>query len=190
LGIEEATIMRKYLYAGLCLLILVPMAFAASDVVSAIKGTVKKIDTESKTVIVEAVDGTEHAVRFVSNTVVYGFGKTRKGAGEALQSLKEGSEVVVHYTKKGAEKIAAEVDHVGTDGLKRAEGTIARIDRIGKRIILKTAEGTEETYRLAGHAAQAAEKAVVAETEKSGKVIVYYMDEGGRKVAHFFEKAL
>jgi len=50
--------MRTYLYVGLCLLILAPMAFAASDVVSAIKGTVKKIDTESKTVIVEAVDGT------------------------------------------------------------------------------------------------------------------------------------
>jgi hypothetical protein len=187
---EEETTMRKYLYAGLCLLILAPMAFAASDVVSAIKGTVKKIDTESKTVIVEAVDGTEHAVRFVSNTVVYGFGKTRKGAREALQSVKEGSEVVVHYTRRGAEKIAAEVDHVGTDGLKRAEGTIARIDRVGKMIVVKTANGAEETYRLADHAARDAEKAVVAETEKSGKVIVYYMDEGGRKVAHFFEKAL
>lgn len=182
--------MRKYLYAGLCLLLLVPMAFAASDVVSAIKGTVKKIDTESKTVIVEAVDGTEHAVRFVNNTVVYGFGKTRKGASEALQSLKEGSEVVVHYTRRGAETIAAEVDHVGTDGLKRAEGTIARIDRIGKAIVVKTANGAEETYRLADHAAREAEKAVVAGAEQSGKVIVYYMDEGRRKVAHFFEKVL
>jgi len=182
--------MRKYVYAGLCLLILAPMALAASDVVSAIKGTVKKIEAESKTVIVAAADGTEHAVQLVSRTVVYGFGKTRTGAREALQSLKEGSDVVVHYTKKGAEKIAAEVDHVGTDGLKRAEGTIARFDRIGKRMIVKTAQGTEETYRLADHAARDAGKAVVAGAEQSGKVIVYYLDEGGRKVAHFFEKAL
>jgi Cu/Ag efflux protein CusF len=181
--------MRKYLYAGLCLLILAPMAFAASDVVSAIKGTVKKIDAESKTVIVEAADGTEHAVQFVSNTVVHGFGKTRKGVREALQSLKEGSEVVVHYTKRGAEEIALEVDHVGTDGLKRAEGTIARIDRIGKMLVVKTAKGTEESYRLADHAARDAGKAVVAGAQQAGKVIVYYMDEGGRKVAHFFENA-
>jgi hypothetical protein len=185
---EEETTMRKYVYAGLFLLILAPMAFAASDVVGAIKGTVKKIDAESKTVIVQAADGTEHAVQFVSSTVVYGFGKTKKGAREALQSLKEGSEVVVHYTTRGAEKIAAEVDHVGTDGLKRAEGTIARIDRIGKRIIVKTAQGTEETYRLADHAARDAGKAVVEGGEQSGKVIVYYVNEAGRKVAHFFEK--
>jgi arginine repressor len=186
---EEETTMRKYVYAGLCLLILAPMAFAASDVVSAIKGTVKKIEADSKTVIVETADGTAHAVQFASHTVVYGFGKTKKGAREALQSLKEGSEVVVHYTTRGAEKIAAEVDHVGTDGLKRAEGTIARIDRIGKMLVVKTANGAEETYRLADHAARDAEKAVVAGAEQSGKVIVYYVDEGGRKIAHFFEKA-
>jgi Cu/Ag efflux protein CusF len=186
---EEEPTMRKYLYAGLCLLILAPMAFAASDVVSAIKGTVKKIDAGSKTVIVETADGTEHVVHFVSRTVVYGIGETRKGAREALRSLKEGSEVVVHYTRRGAEEIAAEVDYVGKDGLKRAEGTISRIDRIGKRIIVKTAEGTEETYRLADHAAQDAGKAVVEGAEQSGKAIVYYVDEGGRKVAHFFEKA-
>ena len=187
--IEEEPTMCKYLYAGLCLLILAPMAFAASDVVSAIKGTVKKIDAESKTVIVETADGTEHAVQFVSHTVVYGFGKTRKGAREALRSLKEGSDVVVHYTKKGAKEIAAEVDHVGTGGLKRAEGTIARIDRIGKTIVVKTVQGTEETYRLADHAAREAGKAVGEGAEQSGKVIVYYVEEGGRKVAHFFERA-
>jgi hypothetical protein len=181
--------MRKFLFAGLCLLILAPMAFAASDVVSAIKGTVKKIDEGSETIIVETADGTEHAVHFVSHTIVYGIGKTRKGAHEAIQSLKEGSEVVVHYTRRGAEKIAAEVDYLGTDGLKRAEGTISRIDRAGKRIIIKTAKGTEETYRLADHAARDARKAVVEGAEQSAKVVVYYVDEGERKVAHFFEKA-
>lgn len=137
--------MRTYAYAGLCILILVSMALAASDVLSALKGTVKQIDSEAKTVIVEAADGTEHALHFVSQTVVYGFGKTRKGAGEALNNLKAGSEVVVHYTKRGAQEIAAEVDHVGADGLKRAEGTIARFHRGGKSIVIKTAQGTEET---------------------------------------------
>ena len=177
--------MRKILYAGLCLLILAPMAFAASDVMSTIKGTIKRIDAGSKTVIVETADGTEHAVKFLSRTVVYGIRKTTKGAHDALRGLKEGSEVVVHFTRRGAEEIAAEVDYLGTNGLQKAEGTIARIDRIGKKIIVKTAEGTEETYRLADHAARDAGKGV----EQSGKVIIYYMNEGGRKVAHFFEKA-
>ena len=177
--------MRKIVYAGLCLLILAPMALAASDVMSTIKGTIKTIDAGSKTVIIRTVDGIEHAVKFVSRTVVYGIGSTTKGAHDALRSLKEGSEVVVHFTKGSAEEVALEVDHVGKDGLKRAEGTISRIDRIGKKIIVRTADGTEETYRLADHAARDAGEGV----EQAGKVIIYYMDEGGRKVAHFFERA-
>ncbi|MFI5342079.1 MAG: hypothetical protein ACHQ7N_19855 [Candidatus Methylomirabilales bacterium] len=187
---EEEPTMRKFLYAGLCLLILAPMAFAASDVVSAIKGTVKKIDAGAKTVVVETADGTEHAVHFVSRTVVYGIGRTAKGAHEALRSLKEGSEVVVHVTKRGATETAQEVVHVGKDGLKTVEGTVSRIDRLGKTMVIKTAEGTEETYRFADRAAQDAGKAIAGGVEGSGKVIVYYVDEGGRKVAHFFEKAL
>ena len=182
--------MCKELIAGLCLLIFAPMAFAASDGASTIKGTVRKIDVGAKTVVVEAADGTEHALHFVSRTVVYGMGRTEKGAREALRSLKEGSEVVVHYTKRGATETAQEVIHVGKDGLQTVEGTVSRIDRLGKTIVIKTAEGAEETYRLADRAAQDTGKAIAKGAEGSGKVIVYYTDEAGQKVAHFLEKAL
>jgi len=177
--------MRMMVYAGLCLLLLAPMARAADDV-SAIKGTVTQMDAKAKTLSVRTAEGAEHVVQVVSNTVVYGFGKTTKGAHDAFRSLKEGSDVVVHYTRKGATEIALEVDHVGTEGLQRAEGVLTRIDRSGKRLIVKTAAGAEETYRLADHAARDAG----ADVEHAGKVVVYYLDEGGRKVVHFFEKAM
>jgi len=161
----------RMLAVGLSLLIFAPVAFAASDGVSVINGTVKKIDAGAKTVIVETADGTEHVFHFVGRTVVYGIGRTARGAREALRSLKEGSEVVVHYTKRGTTETAQEVVHVGKDGLK-------------------TAEGTEETFRFADRAAQDAGKAIAGGAEGSGKVVVYYADEAGYKVAHLFKKAL
>jgi hypothetical protein len=53
---------------------------------------------------------------------------------------------------------------------------------------VKTADGTEETFRLTGHATADAGKGIAAGTEKGTKVTVYYTEESGKKVAHFFEK--
>ena len=54
-----------------------------------------------------------------------------------------------------------------------------------KTVAVKTANGTEETFRLAGRAG----KDIGEGAEKSGKVTVYYTEEAGHKVAHFFKKS-
>ena len=94
----------------------------------------------------------------------------------------------MHYTAKGGRETAEEVDQIGKDGMKMAEGTVSHIDRAAKTIAVKTADGTEETYRLADHAAKDAGKDIGEGAEKSGKVIVYYTEEAGHKVARFFKK--
>jgi hypothetical protein len=70
------------------------------------------------------------------------------------------------------------------------EGTVSKLDRKGKAITIRTAGGAEENYTVADHAAEDAGKDIGAAAEKSGKVTVYYTEESGRKVAHFFEKTL
>jgi len=95
----------------------------------------------------------------------------------------------VHYTAKGAEDTAEEVDHLGKSGLKATEGTISHIDRGSKTIAIKTADGTEEAFRMTGHAAEDAGTDIGKGAEKSEKVTVYYTEEAGHKVAHFFKKA-
>jgi len=52
---------------------------------------------------------------------------------------------------------------------------------------VKTADGTEDTFRLTDHAAADAGKGIAKGTEKSAKVTVYYTEQAGKKVAHFFE---
>jgi hypothetical protein len=163
------------------------LAFAAEDVVTAVEGTVKKVDAGTKTVVVAAGDGTEHTVHFVKKTSVQGWDATEAGAKDGMHGVKEGSHVVVHYTVKGTEKTAQEVDRVGEGGLKVTEGTIGKIDRGAKTIAVKAADGTETTYRITEHAAVDAGKDIGKGAEKAGKVTVYYTEEGGKKIVHFFK---
>jgi hypothetical protein len=162
--------------------------YAADDVVSAVHGTVTKVDSATKTMVVKTKDGTEHTVHFTEKTAVWGADKTAAGAKDTVKGVAEGSEVVVHYTVKGTEKTATEVDKVGKDGLKYVDGTVTKVGKDGKTVTVKAADGTEHTFDVAGHDTADAAKDIGKGADKSAKVTVYYSEEGSKKVAHFFEK--
>jgi len=161
--------------------------FAADDVVTAVEGTVKKVDAGTKTVVVATADGTEHTVHFVKKTSVHGWDASDAGAKDGMHGVKEGSHVVVHYTVNGSEKTAQEMDRVGDGGLKVAQGTVSAIDRGGKTLAVKTADGAEAMYKITDHAVVDAGKDTGKTVEKASKVTVYYTEEGGKKVVHFFK---
>lgn len=168
--------------------LLVFIVRAAEDVVSAIHGTISKLDSTTKTMVVKTADGAEHTVHFVDKTAVYGADKTAAGAKDAFKGLSEGSEVVVHYTVKGTESSATEVDKVGKDGLKYVDGTVTKVGKDGKTVVVKAADGTEHTFDVAGHDTAETAKGIGKGAEKTSKVTVYYSEEGGKKVVHFFQK--
>ena len=177
--------MRQYLAPALVSAFLAFTALAADDVASAVVGTVKSIDKASKTCVVKTGEGAEHTFHFVGRTVAHGAEATAHGTKDAFLTMKEGDEVIVHYTVKGTEKTAAEVDHLGKDGLKTGEVTIKTVNRGAKTVAVKTADGADETYHLAGSAA----KETGAGAAKAGKATVYYTQEGGKKVVHFFKSS-
>ena len=111
---------------------------------------------------------------------------TAHGTKDAFLSMKEGDDVVVHYTEKGAVKTAEEVDHVGKEGLKVSEVAVKSVDHGAKTVTVKTADGAEATYHLTGEATRETAKGL----DKAGKVTVYYTEEGGRKIAHFFKASV
>jgi hypothetical protein len=175
--------MKRLFRMCIVMALLLPLCLAA-DVVTAVHGTVTKVDAGAKTMVVKAKDGTDHTLHIVGKTTVHG---ADVGAKDAFKGLKEGSEVVAHYTVKGSDKTAVEVDKVGKDGLKEAEGTVSDIDRGGKTIAIKTADGTVQTFKLAAHATEDAGKDIAKGSEKTAKVTVYYTEDAGKKVAHWFE---
>jgi hypothetical protein len=178
--------MRKA-FGIFALLFCVSMLRAADQGSSAIHGTVTKIDKAAKTITVEAKDGQKATLRVSDKTAVY----MKDGSGQFGKSswmdLKEGSEAVVHYSKRGTEATATEIDKVGDDGLKTTEGTLSAIDKGARQVSVKTADGAEETYHLTEQAAKTAGIDTAKATQKGAKVSLYYTEEAGKKVAHFFE---
>jgi hypothetical protein len=175
----------KKIFGTLSLSIAAVAFLSAQDVATVVQGTVKKVDEGAKTVSITTAKGTEETVHFTDKTVVHG---TEAGSKDALHGLKVGSEVAVHTTGTGATKTAVEVDHIGKGGLKVVEGTISKVGEGGKTVAVKTADGTEQTFDVTGHAAADVGKATAKGTDKAAKVSVYYTEEGGKKVAHFFKK--
>jgi len=124
--------MRTRLSVTLMLIALCWPALAIEERQGIFVGTVRKIDSGTKTVVVKLADGTEHTLHFVKRTTVIGAEATATGAKDAFHGLKEGSEVAVHYTAKGSEETAEEFDRIGKDGLKASEVTVTHIDRGAK----------------------------------------------------------
>jgi hypothetical protein len=103
--------------------------------------------------------------------------KVRKGLG-SLDSLQPGTAVAVQYTVKGIQASADDATQLAPSGSNVNEGTVTRVDRGRKHVTIKFANGTTETLRSDN-----------SFTKSSSRVIVYYADESGRRVAHLFKPA-
>jgi hypothetical protein len=180
----------KHLYVVALVIVLGLPALAVERRHGYLAGKIVKLDAAAKTLVIKLADGTEHTLHFSERSVVHGVKDAGVGAKDTFHGLKEGSEVAVHYTAEGTNETAEEIDHIGKDGLQATEATIMHIDRGAKTLTVKTASGAEETYHLTDSAAKDAGKDIAKGTEKSAKVTVYSTEEGGRKVAHFFKRAI
>lgn len=79
---------------------------SAEDVVHMVKGVVKSVDKDSKTMVVKAGDGTEHTIKWTDKTTMEGL----KDTGEGVEA---GTKVSVKYTEKAGEKTAVGVKAAG-----------------------------------------------------------------------------
>jgi hypothetical protein len=149
-----------------------------------LEGTTDKIYAGAQYVIIKTVDGVEHIIHYTKDLLVHG----GKGSGvDALQGLDQGTTVVVHYTTANDQATAQEIDRLGDEGLKITEGVVARVDRTHKQITIKYANGKSEKLQLTDRAA-AESGSDLDQASGATKVVVYYSDEAGRKVAHYFKR--
>jgi hypothetical protein len=152
-----------------------------------VMGTLDKVDAGAKTVAVKTADDTVTVVKFTAHTTVSGL----KGAAHGADLVgKEDGHVIVHYIPEGTEKTAHAIVFVGDQTVHATEGTITDIGKGTKTVAVKTADGTEETFRVADHATIDTAKGVghytVVGAKKGEHVTVYYTEEAGKKIAHAF----
>ena len=85
-------------------------ASAQDDVFHIVKGVVKSVDKDTRTIVVKTADGTEHTIKYTDSTVVKGSKDVAKGTETAsvdtYLAAKTGTQVTVKYTEKAGEKTA------------------------------------------------------------------------------------
>jgi hypothetical protein len=154
----------------------------------AVAGDVEKIDSKTKTMVIKAEDGTEHAIHYTDKTTVHGL----KDAAHATDHIAhQGDHVVVRYAGKGEHATATDVEHIGKSSMKTLDGTIQKVDAKTHTIVVKGEDGTLHTYHVADRALVDTGKNVENFSEKSAKkgerVTVHYTEEAGHDVAHLFK---
>jgi hypothetical protein len=150
------------------------------------EGTVKQFYRAANVVIVKTIDGMEHVYHFTRDLVVHG---GKKPGVDALEGLREGTTVVIHYENGQTDVSVSEIDVVDDDGLKISEGVVTDIDRPENEITIKFANGKTETLRMTDRAAAESRTAINPSSGDAMRIVVYYTDEQGHKIVHYFRKA-
>jgi hypothetical protein len=151
-------------------------------------GELVRIDIKAKNLVIRTADGAEHVVAYTGRTVVHGVGRS---ADAGYLAGREGSQIVVHYTQRGATTTADEVDVFGHAGLKEVDGTLVGVGKDGRRVVIRTKDGAEQTYDLGQDAAIDTKDGTIdagdLAAKKGDHVVIYHAQEGGRKVIHAFD---
>jgi hypothetical protein len=138
------------------------------------EATIKSEYKAANKIVVQSKDGIEHVYDAAKGVVVHG------GKG-TLSDLKPGTTVVIHYT---ADNTAQEIDRVGAGGLSASEGIVIKIDRANKRITIRYDNGKIEKLKLTPRAAADVGRDIGEDT----RIVVYYSEDAGGKVTHYFKK--
>jgi hypothetical protein len=139
----------------------------------ATEATIKEEHKAANKIVVETEDGVEHVYDAAKGLMVHG-GK------DPLAGLKPGTTVIIHYS---ADNTAQEIDRVGPDGLSTMEGIATKIDRGKKQITIRYDNGRIETLKLTDRAAADVGRNIAPDA----RIVVYYSDEAGGKVTHYFK---
>jgi Cu/Ag efflux protein CusF len=169
--------MKKLGYFAVCAMLTMCIC-VAQDLVNIILGTIKKVDSNTKKIVVETADGTEHTIKVTDTATV-------KGTKDGFNGLREGTLIVARTTGKGTDETAMEVGKISEDGFKATDGTVKKFDKDTKRIVVNDVHGAKKTFGLGGKALEDAGKAAGAGIAKGTIVTVYHTEEGRENVAYY-----
>ena len=104
--------------------------------------------------------------------------------------MHEGAMVVIHYTIERGEPTVREIDRVADAGFEVTEARVVRIERARKQITVRFGDGRTETFQLTERARpRKLPPSWNRRRPALTRVVIYFKDEKGQKVVHFFKKA-
>jgi hypothetical protein len=147
----------------------------------ALFGTIKALDLKANTLVVTPMQGSDVTFKVDHRTT-----HIRGLAAATLPSLAKhtGAGIVVHYTGEATETKAVTIDFIGTELVKVAQGTLVRVNKATRSIVIKTATA-EETFVLAvGAPIEMATGLVNLDSfaaKLNERVSLYYTEKAGAK---------
>jgi uncharacterized protein YjhX (UPF0386 family) len=148
-------------------------------------GELERVDAKGKRITIKTADGAEHVVSYTSRTIVHGLAQ---GGRASYLAGKQGSQVVVHYTERGATTTADQVDVFGHNALKSTDGTLVSVNQRAHTVVIRSADGAEHTYSMGRGAVVDTTNGVIDRTDlaarKGDHVIVYHTERGKQDVVH------
>ena len=108
-------------------------------------GTIENIDSTANTITVRLFDGTDKTFQLARRVMVNGRQETRSRAESALTARER---AVIYYTDKAGDETAVDVESLGHVMRKTVTGTLTSADKDKRTVVLRTANGKDETFRV------------------------------------------
>ena len=108
-------------------------------------GTIENIDTAANTITVRLSDGTDKTLQLAKRLTVNGREETRSRAESALTARER---AVIYYTNEGGGETAIDLESLNHAMRRTVSGTLISANKDNKIVVLRTASGKEETFRV------------------------------------------
>ena len=109
-------------------------------------GALERVDSAANRILLRMADGVEHELIVAGWTR---FDGARCPATFVDLPKRTGDDVVVVFTEDGEKRIATAIKCFGPETLKVTEGTLARIDPLIRRVVIRSADGEEAVFHFA-----------------------------------------
>lgn len=152
----------------------------------AVFGTLKALDARRNTLVVTPIQGSEMTLRVQADLQVRNLDPQPTLAALAA---KIGQQLIVQYTDAVRNAEAVEIDYVGPRQINATAGVVLRVDTRAKTIVVRTADGSEESFEAAPSTPTELASGVVplervAERENS-HALLFYTTHGGKRQVRF-----
>ena len=144
-----------------------------------VMGTIENIDGGANTITVRLSDGTDKTLQLAKRLTVNGREESRNRAESALTAQER---AVIYYTDKGGDQTAVDVESLRHAMRRTVTGTLISADKDKMTVVLRTANGKDETFRVQNDA--------VIETGDGVMTFAQFEPQSGAQISLHYEDAM
>jgi len=142
--------------------------------------TIENIDSAANTITIRLADGTDKTLQLAKRLKVNGREEARSRAESALTNQERAA---IYYTGKSGDETAVDVESLNHAMPRTVTGTLISSDKNNKTVVLRTANGKEETFRVQNDAVIETGDGVITfaqfEPQSGSPVTLHYEDPLG-----------